>query len=216
MLIKNKNIVVVDYGLGNLKSLHNAFRAIGIEVIVSSNQKKIDNADGMIIPGVGAFGVAMQKIKTCGLFETINHFLYSQKPVLGICLGMQLLFEKSEEAVGVSGFSYFLGDVKKLSVENTKNMRLPHIGWKKLSQHEKSTPLFSNSILSHLFDQTQYFVHSFIVNPQNSTEILATSQYAKKEFACAVQKNNVIGVQFHPEKSRAPGLNVLKNFVDLC
>src|SRR3989338_5428314 len=172
MLIKNKNIVVVDYGLGNLKSLHNAFRAIGIEVIVSSNQKKIDNADGMIIPGVGAFGV--------------------------------------------SGFSYFLGDVKKLSVENTKNMRLPHIGWKKLSQHEKSTPLFSNSILSHLFDQTQYFVHSFIVNPQNSTEILATSQYAKKEFACAVQKNNVIGVQFHPEKSRAPGLNVLKNFVDLC
>lgn len=216
MSVRKKNIVIVDYGLGNLRSLYNAFKYVGVNPIVTSDPEKINYSDGMVIPGVGAFGKAMEKINLNNLFDPMKTALDLNKPTLGICLGMQLLFEESEESPGISGFSYFAGKVKKIDVSNQKGARLPHIGWTTSNEYEQNDIFFAKSILKHLIQQKQYFVHSFAAVPTEKKDILLTAKYAEKEFVSAVQKNNVIGVQFHPEKSREPGLTILRNFVSLC
>lgn len=210
-----KNIIIVDYGLGNLRSLFNAFKMIGSNATLSGDPTIISNADAIVIPGVGAFGKAMENINHLGLFNPIQSALTLQKPVLGICLGMQILFDQSEESPKARGFSYFPGWIKKIDSRNKNIDRLPHIGWATPNAYEKNASLFNKSILSHLVGQKQYFVHSFCAEPSEESVVLATTKYAEKEFVCAVQKNNVIGMQFHPEKSREPGLIVLENFVKL-
>ena len=213
MQIKNKKIAVVDYGIGNLQSIINAFKQVHLDVVVTANPTEIMASDGLIFPGVGAFGAAYSELKKLDLWSVIKDYAESQKPVLGICLGMQLLFSNSEENGFHIGLDLIKGSVKKLGIA-TPQWKLPHIGWNQLDAVERNHECFNKSIVRHLNKKHQYFIHSFCAECEEPETILATCKYGDEHFVCAVKKKNVMGVQFHPEKSGPLGLQVLKNFVD--
>lgn len=213
MQIKPKKIAVVNYGIGNLQSIINAFKQIGVTVFVTSDTSEIMASDGLIFPGVGAFSTACSELKKLDLWSVIKDYAECQKPVLGICLGMQLLFSNSEENGLHIGLDLIRGSVKKLGLA-TPQWKLPHIGWNQLDAVESNQEHFNKSIVRHLNQNHQYFIHSFCAECEEPESILATCKYGNKHFVCAVKKNNIMGVQFHPEKSGLLGLQVLKNFVD--
>ena len=198
-------IAIVDYGIGNLASVRKAFAKVGAKAKVTSSPDEIAGAEKVVLPGVGAFGKAVEHLAEQGLVEQVRKAIAEGKPFLGICLGMQLLFEASEEAPGVKGLGLLKGNVKRF--EGVP--KVPQIGWNEVRQ-AKSSPLFASIPESAFF----YFVHSYYVVPRDSTTVLAFSDYGG-EYAVAVGKDNVWGVQFHPEKSQAWGLALLKNFADL-
>jgi glutamine amidotransferase len=198
-------IAIVDYGIGNLASVQKAFAKVGAESKVTSSSDEIARAEKIILPGVGAFGKAAEHLVEHGLVEPVRKAISDGKSFLGICLGMQLLFETSEEAPGVKGLGLFKGNVKRF--EGVP--KVPQIGWNEVRQ-ARSSPLFASIPESAFF----YFVHSYYVIPWDSTSVLAFADYGG-EYAVAVGKDNVWGVQFHPEKSQAWGLALLKNFAEM-
>jgi len=199
-------IGIVDYNMGNLASVRNAFKKINAEAEVVSKPEKIKNYDKLILPGVGAFGDAVEHLKTSGLDEAITEFVKSGKYLLGVCLGMQLLFEKSYEFGEHEGFGFIEGEVVKFDKEKAKNHKIPHMGWNKL--FHKNSPLFEGLDNPYL-----YFVHSYHVVCDDKYAIGKTIY--GYEFVSAVNKDNIFGFQPHPEKSHNAGLKILKNFVEL-
>lgn len=194
-------ITIIDYGMGNLYSVCNAVAAVGGEPEVTSDKDVIAAAEKIILPGVGAFGDCMANLHKSGLIPVIMDALHSGKPFLGICLGMQVLFEGSEEAPGVQGLGFFKGQAKYL----TTVCKIPHMGWNKLALRSFS-PLMQNADGEYV-----YFVHSFHCVPQDKSLITAVCDYGM-EVTASVGKDNVQAFQFHPEKSSRVGMNLLRAF----
>ncbi|GAB4307077.1 MAG: imidazole glycerol phosphate synthase subunit HisH [Methanobacteriaceae archaeon] len=193
-------ITIIDYGTGNLKSIRNGFLKVGEKVKITNNILEIKKADSIVLPGVGAFGLAMKNLKE--FEEVIHQHIMDGKPFLGVCLGLQLLFTKSHESKGVKGLDIFKGEVVRLP----KGMKIPHMGWNKLNINS-NCPLFRG-----IGNEYVYFVHSYYVKPENTDIIAATVDYGI-ELTAAVCQDNVFATQFHPEKSGEIGLKILRNFI---
>jgi glutamine amidotransferase len=198
-------IAIIDYGMGNLHSVSKAVERLGYEAVVTSDSGQILRADGAILPGVGAFGDAMDNLKAAGLSETVREYAAAGKPLLGICLGMQLLFTESEEHGAHQGLNLLPGRVVRFQGA----YKIPHMGWNKLELKQDS-PLFRG-----LDEGYVYFVHSYHALPEVSSDLLATTDYYQPVTAI-VGRGNVYGMQFHPEKSGSVGMRLLGNFLNLC
>jgi glutamine amidotransferase len=198
-------IAIIDYGVGNLRSVQRAFEHVGAEVTVTAHRETIESASAVVLPGVGAFGKAMSNLERAGLVDVIRQVIAQGRPFLGICLGLQLLFEESEEMGQHKGLGIFGGRVKRFEVD----LKVPQIGWNQI--HIQRT----SSLLEGVADGSYvYFVHSYYVAPADPEIVLATTDY-EIDYACIVGQGNVFGIQFHPEKSQAVGLRILRNFVSL-
>lgn len=202
-------VAIVDYGVGNLFSLKCSFASLGADVVVTDDPAVLKNADHIILPGVGAFGDAAEKLQRSGLVEVIKERAANGTPLLGICLGMQLLFETSYEYGKHEGLGLLKGSVKPIAdVLPSTEYKIPHIGWNAL-RFKRSNPLFS-----HIQEgDCVYFVHSYYATDCDDS-VIATAEYGA-ELTAAVASGNVYGCQFHPEKSGTVGLNILKAFVEL-
>jgi glutamine amidotransferase len=202
-------IGIVDYNMGNLASVKNAFKLLGEEAVVESDPEKFGYYDKLILPGVGAFGDAMEHLKKNGMDEAIRRYAASGKPLLGICLGMQLLFESSEEFGRHEGLGLIKGDVKAFDLSKfSEVLKVPHMGWNRMFADEH--PLFKNLDEEHYL----YFVHTYHVNCTNKNNIIGETYYGYK-FTSAVASENIMGIQPHPEKSHENGLKILENFIKL-
>ena len=204
-------IGVIDYGAGNLRSVLNAFRALGQTPFVIQKPSELVQASGVVLPGVGAFGKGMEKLKQMGLIEALNEAaLVLKKPFLGICLGLQFLASVSREQGEHKGLGWLNGTVEAI-VPSSSRHRIPHMGWNNLAL-ERTTPLFEGVSETPTF----FFVHSYelVLERDESRFVTSTCDHGTKIIS-SVQKENIFGVQFHPEKSQADGLCVLKNFVNL-
>ncbi len=230
-------IAIIDYGMGNIHSVNKALQAYGAETIITNKPTDIQLCDKLILPGVGAFGDAMLELKKQKLITALLAHIKSKKPFLGICLGMQLLFEKSQEVdqtsgkATLAGLGVLKGMVKKF--QDQKNLKVPHIGWNQI----KAVNRLASEPVSRLNRQTGkpanrqtqecpllkdvpdnsyvYFCHSYYPDPKDKSIIAATTDYGT-DFTSCVWKDNVYGAQFHPEKSQSIGLKILKNFIELC
>jgi glutamine amidotransferase len=205
MSIQPTRIVIVDYGMGNIRSVHNALVRLGCSVTTSDQVQELKDADALILPGVGAFGEAVSNLNTRGLVDPLIQLVREErKPLLGICLGMQLLADVSHERGTYRGLGLIPGEIQRINVPAT--LRLPHVGWNPV-HIRRQAPLFKGIVEGSAF----YFVHSyhFVCAPE---QVAATTDYGG-EVVAAVQKDNVFGVQFHPERSQTSGLSVLANFV---
>ncbi len=199
--------------MGNIKSIASAIENVGAIPILSKSTEAILSSDGVILPGVGAFKHGMNRLKAAGLIEIINEYCKTNKPLLGICLGMQMLFSESEEFGSTKGLGLISGPVCKLETNDGSKEKLPHISWNEINFYNRES---TDAILSGINDgDDMYFVHSFAAVPDNNDEILAVADYGGKFFCAAVKKNNIYGCQFHPEKSGEIGLIILKNFVNI-
>lgn len=203
-------IVIIDYGMGNLKSVSNALNYLNLENKISDDINEIRNADGLILPGVGAFPDAMETIEKKGLDKVIKEEVQKGKYLLGICLGMQLLFEKSYEGIEKKGLGLIQGNIVKMDEDKDNNIKIPHIGWNNLIYNIKHPIL--NNIEEGKF---VYYVHSYCAQSYDDENLIAYSEYGKNKIPGLVCNNNVIGAQFHPEKSGECGLEILKNFGEL-
>jgi glutamine amidotransferase len=200
-------IAILDYGMGNLRSVEKALERVGAEAEITSDRTRAEEADGVILPGVGAFPKAMERVRKIGLDELVAGRVDAGVPVLGICLGMQLLFDSSVENEGATGLALMNGVVGPLEANGYK---VPHIGWSPVHWEHDS------ELTRDLGEETPfYFVHSFAPRPVSSGDVLGTAAYGER-FACAVERPPLYGVQFHPEKSSAAGLGLLANFVRVC
>lgn len=205
-------IAIIDYDAGNIKSVEKALQFLGEEVIVTSDRDAILSADKAILPGVGSFGDAMEKIRERYLEEVIHEFVESGKPFLGICLGLQLFFESSEETPGVKGLGLLKGKITRIPNEYKQNgetvtQNVPQIGWNNI----KVNP--SSKLLKGLGDNPYvYFVHSYYLQADDIEDVAATTEYGVTIHA-AVERMNVMATQFHPEKSSDVGMNILRNFI---
>lgn len=200
-------IALVDYGMGNRRSVQKALEHVGATVVVTGDPEVLGSCEGAVIPGVGAFPKAMSALQELGLVEALRSFAGQGTPVLGICLGMQLLFSSSEEIELTDGLGLLDGTVTRLKTAE----RLPHIGWNEV-RFERSSPLTAGLPAAGC---PFYHVHSLVPRPSHGEDIVGTAEYGEK-FATIVERGNVSGVQFHPEKSSAHGLQLLANFMDLC
>lgn len=195
-------IGIIDYGMGNLHSVKNAFEYIGCDTFISDDKAKLSEADGLILPGVGAFPDAMKCLKQTKMDEYIVENA-AKKPLMGICLGMQLLFDKSYEFEECDGLGLIHGEVVKIKPQGLK---IPHMGWNELISKNKSP------LLNGIEEKSQvYFVHSYKAVVQNAQNVVAVTEYGE-EITAIVSAGNVYGCQFHPEKSEAVGLKILENF----
>jgi len=202
-------IVIIDYGMGNIHSVAKSIQVCGVEPVITNKKSDISSADKIILPGVGAFDDAMAELKKLDLISVIQEQVNCKKPFLGICLGMQLLLESSQEAKINKGLGILRGQVVKFNSGRT--LKVPHMGWNDCKVVAKDCLL-----LSGISDNGQvYFCHSYYPEPSDKSVIAATCNYGV-EFGCVLWKDNVYGVQFHPEKSQAMGLKIIKNFVNLC
>ena len=200
-------ISIIDYGLGNLKSVYKALKSLGFTSKITSSIKDIDNCNGIIFPGVGSFGDCMKELDDRGLINSLKKSISSGKPFMGICLGLQILFERSEESPNVEGLSILKGEISKIKFD--KDLKVPHMGWNKIN-------IIKNSkILQGINSDTwMYFVHSFKFN--NDLKITDSVSSYGEIFSASINKDNIFATQFHPEKSSKIGLTILKNFADLC
>lgn len=207
-------IVIVDYGMGNIHSVQKALETLGAKTIVSHKPEDVNSADKIVLPGVGAFDDAMLELEKQGLIDPLKDYIGRNRPFLGICLGMQILFEASEEAVLKKGLGIFKGAVKKF-IPGPK-LKVPHMGWNQLRISHIVYRLSQGSpLLKDVKDEEYvYFCHSYYPEPAEKDIIIATTDYGG-EFASVVGRGNVFGVQFHPEKSQETGLKILKNFIAL-
>jgi imidazole glycerol-phosphate synthase subunit HisH len=200
-------IAILDYGMGNLRSVEKALERVGAEAEITSDRARVESVEGVILPGVGAFPKAMNRVHEIGLDELVASRVEAGVPVLGICLGMQLLFESSVENEGGGGLGLLGGIVAPLEANGYK---VPHIGWSPVRWEHPSR------LTEGLGEQTPfYFVHSFAPRPATDDDVLGTAAYGER-FACAVERPPLYGVQFHPEKSSSAGLGLLGNFVRIC
>lgn len=200
-------VCVLDYGMGNLRSVEKALARVGADVVRSAEPEAARGADGLVLPGVGAFPRGIERIRALGLDELIAERTAAGTPLLGICLGMQLLFSSSSEHGGAAGLGLLAGEVSALEAPGLK---LPHIGWEPV-RLEAPSELTAGLESSTPF----YFVHGFAPRPADGGDVVATAAWGER-FACAVARPPVYGVQFHPEKSSAAGLRLLGNFARIC
>jgi len=197
-------IAIIDYGMGNLRSVSKAFEAVGHEAVVTRDAQVIGNASHVVLPGVGAFGDCMTNIERYGLVEPIRSAITSGRPFLGICLGLQVLFTESEEFGPHKGLDIIPGKVRRFAVGT--ELKVPHIGWNQVD-FQRACPLFDG-----IADGTDwYFVHSYFVDPQEPRCAASTTTYGAPFVSC-VWKDNLVACQFHPEKSQVVGLRLIKNF----
>lgn len=199
-------IALVDYGIGNLRSVQKALLAVGAEVSLTSDPEEIRRADKVILPGVGAFGDGMLGLTAGGFIDVLREAWLKENPVLGICLGMQLLFDESEEAPQQPGLGYLAGRVRRFP---DNDLKVPHTGWNQLH------PVGKIGLLDQLAGGSYaYFNHAYYCEPQDTEGTLATTDYGLS-FASVVGRGRLFGVQFHPEKSQAVGMQILRNFVEM-
>ncbi len=202
-------IAIVDYNMGNLASVKNAFAKLGKDTVVVSDPQKFKDYDKLVLPGVGAFGDAMEHLKERDMVEALKDFAHSGKYMLGICLGMQLLFESSEEFGEHEGLGLIKGNVTAFDTTAfSEPLKVPHMGWNRM--FTKNHPLFKNLDEEHYL----YFVHTYHVNCTNEKDIIGQTNYGYK-FTSAVACDNVLGIQPHPEKSHENGLKIIENFINL-
>lgn len=200
-------IAILDYGIGNLRSVEKAMEHVGIEVERTADPERVASAAGIVLPGVGAFPAAMRRLRDLGLDVLVREQVGAGVPVLGICLGMQLLFDSSTEGEGAEGLGLLPGSVEPLRAEGLK---VPHIGWSPVRWERRS------ALNSGLRDEEPfYIVHSFAPRPAEESDTLGTAEYGER-FICAVERPPIFGVQFHPEKSSTAGLRLLENFSEIC
>ncbi|MDD5565452.1 MAG: imidazole glycerol phosphate synthase subunit HisH [Candidatus Omnitrophica bacterium] len=201
-------IAIIDYGMGNIHSVRKALISMGAETLVTNNPQDIARCDKLILPGVGAFGDAVKDMERQGLIKATRAHIEKKKVFLGICLGLQLLFEKSEESFGSKGLGIFKGTVKRFS--NSSGLKVPHMGWNQVQFVKSACPLFkgidNNSFV--------YFCHSFYAEPAQKEIIASTTGYGA-DFASILWQDTIFALQFHPEKSQGVGLQMIKNFVEL-
>lgn len=197
-------IAIIDYGMGNLRSVHKAFEAVGHQPMVTREAQVIADASHVVLPGVGAFGDCMANLEQYELIDPIRSAIQSGKPFLGICLGLQLLFTESEEFGTHKGLGIIPGRVRKFVLESA--VKVPHMGWNQIEIVRSAPPFDGIKTGSHC-----YFVHSYYVEPADSAVVAAVTEYGHP-FASAVWKDNVVACQFHPEKSQRVGLQIIKNF----
>jgi glutamine amidotransferase len=202
------DIAVVDYGMGNRRSVEKALEHVGVPARMSSDPAELGSADGLVVPGVGAFPRAMRNLKELGLDELVRERVASGTPVLGICLGMQLAFERSVEHGGTTGLGIIAGEVTALS---PGSLKLPHIGWTEVRFMRPDSALVADLPAECAF----YHVHSFAAVPAHEEDVLGVAEYGAP-FVSAVQRGSFYGVQFHPEKSSSAGLRLLANFARIC
>ena len=200
-------IAIIDYDAGNLKSVEKALLSLGEETVITRDPAVIQAADKAILPGVGAFGDAMQNLRNFGLVDVIRDFAASGKPFLGICLGLQLLFEHSEESPGAEGLGILKGDI--LRIPPCEGLKIPHMGWNSLDITE-GAKLFQGIAQGAYV----YFVHSYYLKAADESIVAASTNYSTTIHA-SVESGNVFACQFHPEKSSSTGLHILKNFAEL-
>jgi imidazole glycerol-phosphate synthase subunit HisH len=201
------SVAILDYGMGNLRSVEKAFEHVGVEAAITHDHGAAREAEGIVLPGVGAFPRAMERVREHGLDELVAERADAGVPVLGICLGLQLIFSSSTELGGADGLGLVEGAVTELDAEGLK---VPHIGWSPV-EWAKGSRLTEGLPDGEPF----YFVHSFAPRPADEADALGTAAYGQR-FVCAVERGNVFGVQFHPEKSSAAGLRLLRNFAGIC
>jgi len=200
-------VCILDYGMGNLRSVEKALERLGAEAVITADPEAAEVAEGVILPGVGAFPKAMERIREAGFDQLLARRVADGRPVLGICLGMQLLFERSAENEGADGLALIEGPVGPLRANGHK---VPHIGWSPVSWRKPSR--LTEGLAP---DEPFYFVHSFAPEPADADDVLGTAAYGER-FACAIERPPLYGAQFHPEKSSAAGLRLLRNFVGIC
>lgn len=200
-------IAIIDYGAGNIRSVHKALKHIGCDAVITRDTETILKADGAVLPGVGSFGDTMDTMTSYGIKDTVVKYTESGKPFLGICLGLQLLFPKSEESPNARGLGIFDGVISK--IPSGGGLKIPHIGWNSLKIKENSRLFKGISGNPYV-----YFVHSYFLNAEDKSIVSAQTQYGVTIDA-AVEKENIFATQFHPEKSGETGLKILKNFADI-
>jgi glutamine amidotransferase len=198
-------IAIIDYGMGNLRSVEKGFLKVGVNVKVTNKPEDVLNADGVVLPGVGAFRDCMGELTNLNLINAVVESIQKGKPYLGICLGLQVLFSESDEFGKCKGLDILKGRVIRFDLEN-KELKIPQMGWNQLNI-KKNNPLFEGVPDNSYF----YFVHSYYVSPDDSSVVATTTDYGI-EFTSSVWKDNIYAVQFHPEKSQVLGLQILKNF----
>ena len=203
----NKQVTLVDYGMGNLRSVSKALERLGASVLTTSSPEDITKAERLVLPGVGAMADAMVNLEKNNLIGALREYAAGQKPFLGICLGLQALFDASEENGRSPGLGILPGEVRFLAAAKKANLKVPHMGWNQVT-FRPGCPLFKDiADGAHL-----YFVHSYYPAPKNEATAAAWTEYGER-FCCAVQRNALFAVQFHPEKSQAIGLKILENFL---
>ncbi len=202
-------VTIIDYGVGNLNSIKNMLKKIGVDSVISSQPADIENAEKLILPGIGSFEYGMKKIRGAGFFNSLQQKVLENKtPVLGVCLGAQLLLNGSEEGLPVEGLGWIDGKAIRFDQERMgENYKIPHMGWNELAV-KKESRLFKDMYP----DQRYYFVHSYHMVCSQPADILAESNFSHN-FVAAVEKGNVLGVQFHPEKSHKFGMKLYENFI---
>ena len=198
-------IAIIDYGMGNLRSVSKALEYLGSSYKICSQGKDLACATKVILPGVGAFGDAMKELRSRGFIDPIRDLVARKKKLMGVCLGLQLFFDKSEESPGVKGLGVFKGTVRKF---RSTNVKIPHMGWNDLKVLKKH-PLLEGVPSGEYF----YFVHSYCGQPAAKSLTLASCKYGRENFAAVVGNEHVFATQFHPEKSQEAGLRILKNFI---
>lgn len=202
-------IAIIDYGMGNLRSVQKAFERLGVEATVTSDKALVESADKLVLPGVGAIADAIAELKRADLVDPIVRAVESNRPFLGICLGFQALFERSEENGGTECLGLFKGTVRRFP--ESPEYVVPHMGWNDLTFKQKDVPIYKD------MKETDYvyFVHSYYVDAQDPAIVATTTNYDNVEFCSSIAVGNVFATQFHPEKSQNVGLDILKNFAAL-
>ena len=200
-------IAIIDYDAGNMKSVEKAFQYLNKDAVITRDRKMIMEADRVVLPGVGAFGDAMARLHSYGLVETIQDVVKAGKPFLGICLGLQLLFESSDETPGVQGLGLLPGEIVRIPA--SEGLKIPHMGWNSIEIKE------SSRLFEGIHNQSyMYFVHSYYLKAKNPEDVAATTWYSTQIHA-AIEHDNIFACQFHPEKSSELGLKILRNFAEL-
>ena len=200
-------VAIIDYDAGNIKSVEKAIQFLGKDAVITRNPEEILSATHVILPGVGAFGDAMEKLHNYGLIPVIHEVVKRNIPFIGICLGLQLLFERSEETPGVEGLGILKGEIKR--IPDKEDLKIPHIGWNSLKY-----PNIGRLYEGIPEDSYVYFVHSYYLDAEDKDIVVATTEYGTKIHA-SVEKDNVFACQFHPEKSSSVGLKILENFLNV-
>ena len=201
-------IAIIDYGMGNLHSVYNALKAVDCECVITHDIDTLKAADGLILPGVGAFYDCMQNLEKSGLITTIKEEVKKGKPLLGICLGMQILFEEGFEVQKCNGLGFLKG---KIQLMKDSSVKIPHIGWNTLTKTQ-------SDYIMDVYDKQPfvYFVHSYCLNDYDENDLIAYTTYGSINIPAYVRKGNVLGMQYHPEKSGTDGLLMLKAFKEMC